>query len=253
MRLALRTPLTALALAFVASACSDSPTQPEALSADLTAALSEISVSTMVPASLGTRVPFAGAMPLVSPQSTHCAFASSTQSFVCAPMSLNGVTIERGFTLLSASGAPQSAFERGSTAAIRSTSSVTGTMTYGADVLTIDQHETMTLSGLLTGDHVLDGTQVAHFTSTTAGRMMDETVNTTIAGLRPPAAGSSYPRSGTVTTVVSSGSLGGVSIGSSTLVMTFNGTSTVTLTITTGGVTQHCTLNMAGTGAMACA
>ena len=47
-----------------------------------------------------------------------CPYAAASQSFVCTPFSANGVSINQSFTLLSASGAPQSAFDAATTAAI---------------------------------------------------------------------------------------------------------------------------------------
>lgn len=230
----------------LAAACSDSPTQPSAPE-ELSAALSEMSLGSLVPDLAATGfAPSAGISP------ANCAFAASSQSFVCAPVNAGGITVNTTFTLLSASGAAQSAFDRATTAAIRTSSAIAGTMGTGAQAITVDGQQTMTLSGLLTGTHVLDGTQVMHMSGAAfAGGAASQTITTTttISGLVLPdhAKGEKYPRAGSITSTMT----GPLSTGLSgfTMTMVFNGTSKVDLTVTMGGITDHCVLDLEATSA----
>ncbi|MDB4885771.1 MAG: hypothetical protein JWN79_1209 [Gemmatimonadetes bacterium] len=233
-----------VALAFLAAACSDSPMQPVSPPVDLATALSEMSLSGIVPVSIGPSVSSLG------PTLARCPYAAASQSFACAPLTSGGLTANSSFQLLTASGAPQSAFDQATTAAVRTTNSVTGSTTVGNDVMTIDEHGTMTLSGLLSGNHVLDGTQTAHITGTFSGFTMDETTLTTVSGVVPPIRGSGnpYPRAGTITMTVTDAASGGIPASTMVMALTFNGTSKVDLTITHGGTTQRCVIDLASGG-----
>lgn len=240
-----RFPLVALAV--LAAACSDSTTQPKTTPADLTAVLSEMSVSGLVPSTVGS---LAGPLSTGTLVPSQCAYDGSSQ-FVCAPVSFRGLVTNRSFTLLSESGASQAAFDA-TTAAVRTVSTTTGTLSLdGTPPITVDERSTMTLSGLIAGPHRLDGTDVTTLTSGRAGTLgsLNMTVTTTIVGLEPPnfKSGGKYPRAGTITTVLTDASFPGSDSGFSTT-MTFNGTSIVDVTMTMGGRTTHCTLDLASSG-----
>lgn len=258
MTLTRPTRLAVAAAALFAAACSDSPLQP-ASSANLDAALSEMSLSSLAPAGiLGMGVP----APSTALVPSQCAYASGSQSFVCAPLSFNGLTYDRSFALLTTSGAPQAAFDPATTDAVRTMTSVTGTMSFsgltgsstsGSISSTVDDHSTMTLSGLLSGRHVLNGQDDLKLTTTGLGSApFITTMTTTISGLVPPANGSHYPQAGSITAVMSGLDAG---LGSSTFSMTmvFNGTSKVDVTMVDGGTTTHCTLDLANMSASASA
>jgi hypothetical protein len=239
-----------LVLMLVAAACSDSPVEPRSDPIDLATAFDELSMPALdaVGASMGI------ALPASARTRAGCAFDGSLQSFVCAPVTSGGLTINNSYTLLSASGVPQSAFDETTTDAVRTKTSVVGTLSSGTESMHIDDQRTSTLSGLLSGRHVIDGNGVTHLTGTLGTFPIDETITTTIAGLLPPLrGGNGYPRGGTVTTAIVDAGSTGFPGGSMTMAMTFDGTSKVAVTITSFGVTQHCTIDLASpTSRMAC-
>lgn len=232
--------LAFVALALGAAACSESavgPSQP----VDLPTALSEMSISSIAPLEVSSGV----SVPSLSVVPSRCSYDAALQSFACAPLTSNGFTITSAYTLLSASGAPQSAFDAATTAAIRTTTTLSGSTVLTGDTLHLDAHQTMTLSGLLTGHHLLDGTQVAHMTGHLAGSSLDETMTTTIAGLIPPTPGSAnpYPGGGSIIFTMVDASF---PAGTVTMTMVFNGTSKVDVTISAAGLPpQHCTIDLA--------
>ena len=234
----------AAALALVAAACSDSPTSPTT-SLALDEVFEQMSLSALAPAGSGIA---AAGMPLpgLSPVPSACSYIASVQSFVCAPVTTNGVTITRGYTLFSASGTPQSAFDPSATASVRTTTGVVGRMTVQTAVTDLDAQQTMTLSGLLTSRHVLDGLQVTKMTMTSPEfGTVRLNATTTFAGLVMPERGGRYPKSGSVSTAITSDMAG---MGAFTMTMTFNGTSKVDVTISSGGRTERCTIDLAATG-----
>src|SRR5678816_1888475 len=87
---------------------------------------------------------------------SRCAYADGSQSFVCAPFAAKGLTISQSFTLLSSSGASQSAFDRATTNAVRASSITTGTLSEGGTTLTERAGRDLTLSGLISGPHTLN-------------------------------------------------------------------------------------------------
>jgi hypothetical protein len=97
---------------------------------------------------------------------------------------------------------------------------------------------------------VLNGTS----TISLAGTVEDETstypvnitVSTTIANLvlPPNATAQAWPSSGTITVDVN-GSIGPVSVSQARTTITFSGTSTVDVTMTGGGLSQSCKVNLA--------
>lgn len=234
--------LAALALALSVGACSDS-TGPTPTPVDLATALSEMSLSTYVPDGFG----MTGVSGEVAFTPSGCAFTAASQSFTCPSFTQDGITLTRSYQLLNDAGVPQAAFDAGTIAAIRTTQTVKGSVSIGADALTIDHVETMTLSGLRTGTHVLDGTQQTHFTGTFDGVTADQTIATSIVGLQLPDrnSGSKYPRAGTITITASDVPAPGEPPYVSTTVLTFNGTSRVSITFTYGGYTQRCTMDLA--------
>jgi hypothetical protein len=228
----------------VAAACSDSPVEPKSDPIDLATAFDELSLPALEAAGANLGV----ALPAAVRTRTACAYDGALQSFVCAPVTSAGLTINNSYTLLSASGVPQSAFNQATTDGVRTKSSVVGTLTSGADVLHIDDQRTTTLSGLLSGHHRIDGNGVSRLTGTVGAFPLDETITTSIVGLLPPVrGGNGYPRGGTVTTTMADAGSTGFPGGTLTMAMTFNGTSKVAVTITAAGLTQHCTIDLAST------
>jgi hypothetical protein len=249
--------LSVIALAVAASACgSDSPTAPvigkpaslgQALTAINTPALAA-SVGAVVSGSAGT------VAPAIVP--SQCAYAATSQSFVCAPLKSGGLTFNQSFSLLSATGAKQNAFDQNTTAAVRTNSSVAGTLTTGGSTFNVDGVQEFTLSGLLNGKHLLDGTSTTH-----AGGTLVEgetripfvtTIATTLTALAVPvtAAGSQlWPTSG-VMVVDASTAIGGVSQGSTKLTITFTGSGTATVSIVGPSLSQTCKVTLTSSAPM---
>lgn len=241
--------LSALALAAAIACGGDSATAPTSyLPATLDQALAELSIPALA-AGDNSFVDLGAVAPSLN--ATSCAYSATVQSFVCAPISESGITINQSFTLLNGSGAKQSAFDAATTDAVRANTTVAGTLAEQGTSLNLTGQQQITLSGLVAGPHVLNGTS----TITAAGTVVEGTttypvnitVGTTIANLVLPAngAGSSnvWPSSGSVTVDVN-GSIGPVSVSQARTVITFSGTSTVNVTMTGGGVTKSCKVDL---------
>lgn len=248
--------------AVLTSACSDGTTEPVEQSAELTQLLSQVSAPaapTGLEASLGL------AAPALSP--ANCSYATASQSFACPSQTFNGITVARSFQLLTASGTPQSSFTA-DVVSIRVTTDLSGTVppppappvvpnappiTLGST--TIARHEVLTLTGLAAGQQRrLNGTANSTMASTMTVAGITTSVNSTgvdtlsniVVPATPPTAGPAFPLSGTAIHVETV-SIGGIAPFSSTsrMVTTFNGTSTVTFTLTSAGITRTCTVNLA--------
>jgi hypothetical protein len=139
--------LRVAALAFVAAslyACSsDSPTSPgDAQPPELTAVLSEATQPSL--GEIGaivaptSRLVSALAPSLSTPVPSNCGYDGTSQSFVCARVTYNGLTVEHSFTLFDAAGNRQSQFSPGSTASVQTRSHVTGTLTLPTGSTTMD-------------------------------------------------------------------------------------------------------------------
>jgi len=246
-----RRQLPAIALAAAASACgSDSSTGPSSYPpATLDQALAELSIPALSAGSASFADVGVGA-PSLDP--TTCPYSGTAQSFVCTPISESGITINQSFTLLNASGAKQSAFDPASTESVRANTTVGGTLIEQGTSLTVNGQQELTLSGLVTGPHVLNGSSTISLAGTVADETstypVDITVSTTIASLVLPAheagSGQIWPSSGKITVDVS-GSIGPVSVSQARTVITFSGTSTVDVTVSGGGLSKSCKVNLA--------
>lgn len=242
--------LSAIVLAAAAVACGGDSTGPTSYPpATLNQALAELSIPAL--SAGGASYVDIGAAPS-SLDPAKCPYSASVQSFVCTPISESGITVNSSFTLLTGSGAKQSAFDAASTNAVRANTSVAGTLVEQGTTLNVNGQQELTLSGLVSGPHVLNGTS----TITVAGTVADEsttypinvTVATSIANLVLPAneAGSSqiWPSSGTLTVDVN-GSIGPISVSQARTVITFTGTSTVNVTVSGGGLSKSCKVDLA--------
>lgn len=236
--------LTAACMAVIA--CNDSGTGPQDVSLDdVLADVAAAQTHGMTGMELAGATSFG---PPAAVRADNCAFNAGTQMFVCPSTTVNGITFSRSFQLLDASGAPQSSFSRGSTAAVRTITDVDGviTTTTGANTVTIDvkAHQDATLSGLLTGTHVLNATGTGNAEVSGGGLNHSVATTQTITNLELPRRDSDtpYPKSGTIATqVVVTGS--GLSH-TTTTTLTFDGSSTATLVITTGGLTRTCAIDL---------
>ncbi|MCY7380407.1 MAG: hypothetical protein LH467_13850 [Gemmatimonadaceae bacterium] len=249
-----------LATATLASACSDSSTGPsEVQPTTLSQALADLQLTALAPVSaqLSTSpVPGFGA-----PDPASCSYDTTAKSFICPNVSVTGITVTRSFTVLDANGTPQSQFDQRTTAAVRMKTTFAGTVTTGNTSVAVDQQQEITLSGLLTGVHTLNGSSLGHVVGSVSGGRstvpVSTTIGTTITNLVLPAAGSGvnrWPRSGTVVvTIANAFGVGGLPAMTSTASISFNGTSKAAVVVTTAGFTSRCTLDLSGQSAMTCA
>ena len=181
----------------------------------------------------------------------RCPYAAASQSFVCTPFSADGVAINQSFTLLSAAGVPQSAFDAATTDAIKTRTTMAGTLNANGTSLDVDGQQDMTLSGLISGPRTLNGGSTTRLEGIIAdifgSSTLDATLTTTITSLVIPnksADGTQpWPSSGTIV-VESTGTVGGAAIPSIRISMQFSGTSTVNVARTTNGATQNCTMDL---------
>jgi hypothetical protein len=236
---------TVLASALAIGACGDS-TAPKLAPMTIDSVLVEFAETQALGASgLIIAGNFGG---FASVPTSACPYDAATQRFVCAPVTIDGFTTTRYYQLLDASGNPQSAFNRATTSAFRTVSDVDGSLTETVDdeelgpvsvSMTITGHDDQTLGGFLVGTHVLNGTSSSNLTFDIDGEALSLALVSDTKALVLPARGSGkYPVSGSIETQVTSQGVG------TTITMTFNGTSTVLMTITSGGVTTSCNVDL---------
>jgi hypothetical protein len=231
----------------LAAACSDSTGPTTEQPADLSQVLAELQPSTLAP--LASQLSSVPAAAITAPVPSSCSYDGASKSFVCPNVSVTGVTVSRSFTLLDATGAPQTAFDRTTTAAVRMKSTFAGTVTSGTTTLAIDQQQELTLSGLLTGVHTLNGTALGHASGSigtgSTAIPIATTTSTTITNLVLPrsSSGSQWPQSGTIAATITDAGFGTPL--TTSVSITFNGTSTAQVTVTAGGITMTSTVDLA--------
>lgn len=251
-----------VAIAALAACGSDSPTATSP-QLDLNSAISQMSAgspSSYAGASAMLGAPLGTSAALVP---SSCAYSASLQGFSCPARTVNGLTITGTFFLYDGSGVSLTAVDPTKAASLRTVTDVQGTTTMGnmfAGTMTMNQHADMTMSGLLTATRTLNGTSTAHMDSRmvmsaadTLHSIMDMSTLTRDLVLPAPGATNHYPKSGSITVnMTESGILGDATSFTSTMVMTFNGTSVVTITMTDDLGTSVCKLDMTGTGMPVC-
>ena len=244
-------------LAAFANACSDSSTGPAAVPpADLSQVLAELQPSSL--ASLNSQISVAPVAGLSAPDPSSCSYDSVTKSFVCPNVSITGITVSRSFKLFDASGNPQTAFDQTTTAAVQMTSSFAGTITTSNSTFVVDQRQDVTLSGLLTGVHTLNGSSLGHANGTvgngTAATQVSSTLGTTITNLVLPQSSTGanrFPQSGTIA-VTNATKVGVLPLVNSSALIAFDGTSNAKVTVTVNGVTSNCTVDLTAQTAALC-
>ena len=223
-------------------ACSDS-TAPDRQPADLGAVLTEMSV----PSVAAAVVPNLPATPAASaPAPSSCSYDATTQRFNCPVATASGVTFTRWFMLLDAAGTPQQQFDAATTDAVHMNSSLMGSFAANGSNVNVTGNEDLTLRGLLSGVHTLAGASLLNVTGTDSrtGAPYILSVTTTVNDLVLPASRTDkWPRSGSVT-VDATHAMAGTTT-TSHLSATFNGTSKVAVSLTSGGITVSCTVDLA--------
>ena len=258
-----RSPLALVVAGTVLAGCSgsDAPTAPTAGEpvnvAQLFGELAPPGATNALLLSSGLSLPATSAAIGAS-----CPYDAASKSFVCAPVTSSGLTVTTSYQLLDAAGKPQDASaDRRTTAAMHTVSTIAGTLTLppgtgttAAGPLTISGKQDMTLSGLLGSTHTLNGTATTTmrgtFTLGSAVTTLSTATTQTMRNVVYPAAAATasapqYPTSGTIT-IDGTSTFGTATPAVTThLEMTFNGTSTATLIMSTGGSTERCTINLA--------
>src|SRR5215207_343641 len=241
--------LCAIVLAAPAVACGGDSTGPGSNEpATLSQALAELTIPALAVGGLSL---VDIDTPAASLEPTTCPYSAELQSFVCAPISESGITIKQSFTLLSASGAKQSAYDPTTTASVKASTAVAGIFVKPGISLAVDGQQEITLSGLVSGPHVLDGWATDVITGTvedgTATHPVSMRVNTSITDLVLPAheAGSArvWPSSGRITGYVT-GSVGPLPVSQQTVIL-FRGTSEATVSVSSGILSKICRVDLA--------
>jgi hypothetical protein len=211
---------------------------------------------------------------------TNCAFSATSNRLECAAVVRNGLTITRSFAFANTAGAVQQAFDSATTDRINTRSSITGTVAggfhrgfghgfrhgYGPgpandgrprpprldnDTTTVNNSSDRTVSGLRGTTRLVNGASAG--TETTVGtdsvgrvtivRVAGDTA--TGVSIPIPASGQPYPTAGSIVrsmrvTLTYTGAAAQTSTRRE--VITFDGTTTATVTITQDGTTRNCTL-----------
>lgn len=262
--------IATISVALVAGCGSDSPSGPSSHTLDLGAVISEMSigrVSSVPGASTVISVPSIAATPTVVPSA--CTFSPTLQGFACPTVTSAGLTFDVSYFLYDAGGHPQSQADANTTASVRTVVDAKGTVTLPqssglSGTVVVADHSDMTMTGLLTTTHTLNGNGTSHYDLALNGTpSVHATIDMTTAtkdvvfavqsdGSNPP-----WPSSGTITTdaknVTNLGSVGSVTTASHA-VITFNGTSTATITFTTSAssTVTTCKVDLTGKTAPVC-
>jgi hypothetical protein len=182
-----------------------------------------------------------------------CSYSSSTGIVTCTKMFMDGLTITRTAEYMNAAGTAQPSVDS-TTNTITTGISVTGTVTdRGHDSSTVNLAGTQTVSGLAAGstsrtvNGATRGTETTSGTSNAGAFSSMRTVGDTTTGLVLPVPSNghpSYPMAGTVVRAMElTVTLPGKAPTSASRreAVTYNGTSTATVVITTNGATTNCT------------
>lgn len=185
-----------------------------------------------------------------------CTYSPSAQDFACPPLNVDGITFTRTYALYDAAGHPQS-HPDANTASVRMKTTMTGTTTLsstfgGTSTLTIDRHDDRTLSGINTGQHVLNSVSAGTTNDTDSYGGSTHTLSftdadTTLAVALPAAgSGTKWPQSGSVRShSVGTDSFGGMTFPTKIdMIMTFDGNNMATLVVTTDGFTTTCKVDL---------
>ena len=245
--------LTLAAAALLAGCGADSSVSPTSTPTSLDQVFKEMSLPALSSATTAAAGVEGPAAPFGTSVPTGCSYALASQSFVCAPITASGITFTQSYQLLNASGSPLSAFEPTSLAAVRMQGTITGTESSADGTFTIDGRQDQTLSGLQTSKHVLNGTTTMNMNGTfgtgvASAQPVVITMKSTSTNLVIPAnpGANAYPASGTIA-IDETIALAGLPAVTSHLVLTFNGTSKVKVTIDGVAVSGCSTIDLSST------
>jgi hypothetical protein len=185
--------------------------------------------------------------------SDNCVFSTTTNRLECPTITHDGLTINRSFSFLDASGAVQQAFVRGTTNTVNVRKSVSGTVTHHETVTsTVTGSSDLTVAGLASGStqRTVDGKSAGTDASTgtrdgvafTASRAAGDTITGLVIPIQEDHP--TFPTAGTIirsmtATVTVTGKTPSTS--SRREVITFDGSAIAKVVITHDGVTKNCT------------
>lgn len=261
-----RTLFIAVAAALVA--CSDNPTGPASPNVpDVSALLAEMS-STTLSGAASIASPMIGAtLNTSSVDPGKCQYSATSGFFVCPSGTAKGFTFTMSFRLIDDAGNSQSKPDT-HTSAIETKTRVDGTVSSTTPAspggismrsdYTLHGSSDETLSGIRTNTHTLNGASLTSISGTiqlgTDVLPIDQTINQTTTNLVLPnaRAGQRWPQSGTITIETTLGT--SPSSGMAKTQITFNGTSVVTITMTSslGTTTCHVDLSNPAGGLTSC-
>src|SRR5216117_2131715 len=103
--------------------------------------------------------------------SDDCAFSTTSNRLECTIVRENGLTINRSFSYLDASGAVQQAFDTAKTNTVNAQTTVSGTRVHhdGADTSTVNSKSDITVVGLASGSTQRTVNATASGTESTVG------------------------------------------------------------------------------------
>jgi hypothetical protein len=247
------------ALVVALAACSDAPSGPTPSSIpDVAALLAEMSAPSIAVARglAGGDVSF-DVIRMPGTDHAVCTYSASSGYFECPNIVTSGLTITRKYRLLDAAGNAQSQPD-GNTSAIETKGTVDGTLSSTFDGATpstsrseVHGASADTLSGVGTDTHTLHGVSTMTVKgSVQAGSTVfpiDDSQKLTIANVVLPNAkkGQKWPQSGSIIADESSNASDPLFANSSHVVITFDGTSVVTMTMTSGFTTLTCRFDLA--------
>jgi hypothetical protein len=266
--------IAALAAALVAGCGSDSPNEPatqqQQHTLDVAAILSEMSIGragTVPGASTVLALPATVGVPTIA--LSACPFSASGQGFTCPTVTSGGLTFDISYFLYDASGHAQSAADAATTASVRTvvdtkgTTSVPSANGVSGTVVIVD-HSDMTMSGLLTPPHTLNGNGTSHYDLTLTGATplhavidMTSATRNVVLPTQSDTSSPAFPLSGTITTdsktVTSIASIGTVTATAHS-VITFNGSGKATIVYTTSlsAAVTTCTVDLTGKSPPVC-
>lgn len=260
-----RARLVAVATTASFLACNAEPSFGPGSRSDLSEVLNELSIVKNSIAMEWSR-PIRLTEPTVFP--ANCTYTASAQSFTCPAQTLLGVTVTQSYTLLSARGDPQSAFDIDRTAAVRLRTVLVGRTSVSSSDLAVDGQETLTLSGLLSGTHTVDGSSTLHLNGLltapnplgggTSTKQINTSITTTVSQLvlqtfPSSIEGYSYtlPTRGTIR-VENGTSVAGQPPSVSSAVFPYDGTDHVVVVVTRDGVSHTCDVSLVGISYVVC-
>lgn len=230
----------AAALLALTGACSSDSTAPGAPAASLEQVFSEASLSSLS-AYTGTFTPVPA--PLTTLPAPGTCDPDGGGGFLCPTVVISGVQLNRKFVMYDAQGVVQQQFVSGTTEKVRFESAGHGTVTSGTNSYTVDQAQVLTLSGLTTSTHLLNGTSAWSVTERPVTGVQVTSVAVTFNNLELPKESGGYPGGGSIDLTLTSTPVSARMLQAH---LAFNGTSKVAVTGNIGGLPlPPCTLDLA--------